>query len=400
MSRLDAAVAGGVVSGQVAELPVVDAHCHGFQLDALRRRPAEGLIGRMTLMGMCAASSASLSPAAARLAGELAEDTVFAQAMRRWLAAELDCPPAEVEATRAARLAGDAPAYLRGLLERNRVAALLVDDGYPLPPVDQAELAATIGRPVHRVARIELLIADLAPASGDWAELEERFRAALEDLDAVAYKTVIAYRTGLDVAPWDDAAAERSFQAWRASGFKASRELSKPCHDRLLLATLEVARRQGRPVHIHSGAGDPDVVLGHVRPADLGWLLAEHDDQPIVLIHAGYPWLEEAAYLAAVYPAVYLELSLHVPWVTLDMERVFRTALGSVPAAKILYGSDEASEPEVIPFAAAYGRAALGRVLDEAVARDFVEQRAASRMAAAILGGNALALHGLRGAPA
>ena len=83
-----------------------------------------------------------------------------------------------------------------------------------------------------------------------------------------------------------------------------------------------------------------------------------HDDmdQPIIRIDAGYPWMAEAAYIASILPFVYIDLSEFLPWATLGIDRELEMLLGVVPAGKILYGSDEASEPEVFWLSARTAR--------------------------------------------
>jgi hypothetical protein len=60
-----------------------------------------------------------------------------------------------------------------------------------------------------------------------------------------------------------------------------------------------------------------------------------------------------------------------------------------------MYGSDEASEPEVIWLSALLAREALTRVLETGVARGQLNRDAARRIGAGVLAGNARRLHGL-----
>lgn len=384
MSRIDLSAA-----------PVVDAHCHGFEPQSLLALDPKGWADRITVMGMCLLSSTTADPALEDHVSGLTQSTVFALLARRWLAGWLGCSPEELPQVRRGALEDDPKGYLSRLYADQHLAGLLVDDGYPRPRVDPGQLSSLVGTPVHNVARIEPMIERAREQAGSAAELEDAFRALLEASEGVAYKTVIAYRTGLDVTdPAPDEVTE-SFRRWRAAGWADRRDVSKPLRDHLLSVAMSVAARQERPFHIHSGAGDQDVVLPHVRPAGLGPLLGRFANQPIVLIHAGYPWVEEAAYLAGMYPMAYLELSLFLPWATLDADRILTTALGHVPAGKVLYGSDEASEPEVIWISARMARAALERVLGDAADRDMLTQAEAESIGHDVLARNTLRLHGL-----
>jgi predicted TIM-barrel fold metal-dependent hydrolase len=118
-------------------------------------------------------------------------------------------------------------------------------------------------------------------------------------------------------------------------------------------------------------------------------------DQPVVLIHSGWPWLAEAAYIASILPFVYLDLSEFLPWASLAADRELEIMLGVAPTGKLLYGSDEASEPEVFWVSARLTREALERVLARAVERDHLTADEAGRIGAGILAGNCKALHGI-----
>jgi predicted TIM-barrel fold metal-dependent hydrolase len=255
---------------------------------------------------------------------------------------------------------------------------------------------------VHRVARVEPWIAALRTEVASFAELEDAFvteaEQAAADPGLVAFKSVIAYRTGLDVGTPSREECERGFRAWRADGYAETREHAKPVRDALLRRALEVARRHDRPVHIHCGGGDPAIVLAHARPQDLFPLLSQHVKQPIVLIHSGWPWLEEGAYVASVLPQVYLDMSITMPWASLAVDGKLEVLLGAAPPAKVLYGSDEASEPEVLWLSAQLAREALGRVLTTAVERRWLDADEAVTIGEGVLAGNTRRLHGLAAA--
>ena len=68
------------------------------------------------------------------------------------------------------------------------------------------------------------------------------------------------------------------------------------------------------PVSIHSSANWTTVAvsdLGHPRHIDV--VAADFPELKIMMSHAGYPWVLEAALLAWKYPNVYLELAAHRP---------------------------------------------------------------------------------------
>ena len=387
---------------------IIDNHVHGFRIEDLLANDPQDFETRLNLLGTLFSDSTLTSqagradPGLWQSARDMTESTVFSLAARRMLAERLGCEPTAdaVAAARDKAFRDDPIGYIRALLEDAGVAGLLVDDGFPLPRVPSREFRETVGgTPVHRVARIETMIVDVREQAKDLRGLEEAFVAELDgaagDRATVAFKSIIAYRTGLDVGVIERGDAAAAFGRWRADGWKETREHAKPVRDYLLSRAAEAARRHDRPLHIHTGDGDPDIVLSRARPHDLFPFLKEHLAQPIVLIHTGFPWVDVAAYISSSLPNVYLDLSVMIPWASLGIEQMLTVLLGIAPAGKLLYSSDEASEPEVIWIAAMMGRRALERVLSDAVERDFLTVSEAERLGRGILAENSRRLHGI-----
>jgi hypothetical protein len=380
---------------------VIDNHCHGFRIDDLLNLDAPGWEDRLTMMGMCFLSSGQTDERLARQVTALRDDTLFALTARRWLAGYFGVE-ATAEAVSRARdeaFTADPGGYVAGLMADQRIEAVIADDGFPQPPVDRAQFEKALGVRVHRVARIEPMIVELQQADLGWSDFEARFEALLDEAAAdphlVGYKSIIAYRTGLDVEDPSAADAAIAYDDWRTMGWSKDRGPGKVVRDYLLRATLRACRRHELVMHLHCGGGDPDIVLAHVRPTDVYRLLHDHMDQPIILIHGGYPWLAEAAYIASILPFVYLDLSEFLPWASLGADRELEMLLGAVPAGKLLYGSDEASEPEVFWVSARLAREALERVLGGAVERDLLGPEEALRIGRGVLGDNTRRLHAL-----
>jgi predicted TIM-barrel fold metal-dependent hydrolase len=385
----------------LANEPAVDVHCHPWRTEHLLALDPLGFENRITMTGMCLISSGLADEETERHLNFLTESTPLVLAMRRRLAEYLGCEATQeaVAAARREAIGADPAGYCAALWADARVAGLIYDEGYPQPTIAREDFAAASAARIHRVGRIEPWIAELRGDAGSFAELEDAFVARVEleggDGELVAFKSVIAYRTGLDVGSPTRDECERGFEHWRADGFRETREHAKPVRDALLRRTLEVAKRGGRPVHIHCGGGDPSIVFSHARPQDLFQLLAEHADQPIVLIHSGWPWLEEGAFVASVLPQVYLDTSLTTPWGNLAIDQKLEVLLGIAPPAKVLYGSDESTEPEVIWLSAQLAREGLGRVLTSAVERRWLDEGEARSIGEGVLAGNARRLHGI-----
>ncbi|BCL84163.1 hypothetical protein ccbrp13_66280 [Ktedonobacteria bacterium brp13] len=68
----------------------------------------------------------------------------------------------------------------------------------------------------------------------------------------------------------------------------------------------------------------------------------------IVLLHESYPYTRQGAYLAALYPQVYFDLSYMISFVDRNEMLAFtRQALSVAPASKLMYSSDGIHVPEM-----------------------------------------------------
>lgn len=380
---------------------IVDAHTHPYRLADLVGKGSEGFDTRAMFLGETFLSSSRVDAALWPVADRFTDSTVYALALRRWLAAHLGCEPTRdaVTAAREAALQADAVAYTKGLMEAAGVVAVLSDEGYPQPPIPAEEFAETIGVSVHRVTRLEPWILQHRDGSFDdlVSGVETEATDAAADPNCVAYKSIVAYRTGLDVGDPSASEAAAAFDRWRSDDWKETREHAKPVRDFLIRRTLEVAKAHDRPFHFHCGGGDPDINLAHADPIAIFPLLVDVQDQPVVLVHSGYPWIREAAYVASVLPNVYLELSELIPWGWGQVEWALEMLVGTVPAAKLLYGSDEAGEPEAFWASALLARSALERVLGGFVDRDYVSTDEAERLGKLVLADACRRLHGIDG---
>lgn len=385
----------------LSHVEIVDAHTHPYRLDDLLTKGSAGFDTRMMFLGEAFHSSSHVDADLWPVADAMTDSTVFALAMRRWLAAHLGCENTReaVTSAREEALQADAVAYTKGLLDAAGVVAILSDEGFPQPPIPADEFASTVGVTVHRVTRLEPWI--LQHRDGSFDDLVSGVKTeatdAAADPDCVAYKSIVAYRTGLDVGDPSASEAAAAFDRWRSDDWRETREHAKPVRDFVIRRTLEVAKANDRPFHFHCGGGDPDINLEYAGPRSIFPLLVDVQDQPVVLVHSGYPWIREAAYVASVLPNVYLELSELIPWGWGQVEWGLEMLVGTVPAAKLLYGSDEAGEPEAFWASALLARSALERVLEGFVDRDYLSSNEAEGLGRLVLGDACRRLHGIDG---
>jgi uncharacterized protein len=248
------------------------------------------------------------------------------------LAAHLGCEATE-EAVFEARNAVDPATFLRA----TGTELLLLDDGFPpaedsLSRKEMGALAGCEARAVLRIERIETL---------------DGVRAAVASARAdgyVALKTIAAYRGGLEAV--GDA----------------------------VLAALEDNEATGDPlpVQVHTGFGDPDLLLPTARPGLLKPLIERFRNTTFVLLHC-YPFVREAGWLAHAYANVFFDLSLTIPFVARPAAALTE-ALELAPVSKLVYASDAARTPELYLLAATWWRDALADVLPELLPERIVER--------------------------
>lgn len=332
------------------DFALVDHHCHAVARGTLTRAEFEAFL-----------TESDCPPPD----GCSAFDSLLGVAVRRWCGPVLDLEAgAEPDAyiRRRAELGGEGAN--RRLLTAAHFDALLIDTGLDSDRLLAGnELGRLAGSRAYEVVRLESVAEDVAArgtGSGDFAAVfsaELHRRAA----GAVAIKSVVAYRHGLNFDPGRPSRAEvaRAASGWLARG---GGRLDDPV---LLRHLLWEGIDMGLPLQLHTGFGDPDLDLHRCDPSLLtGFLRACADAGPSVLLLHCYPYHRQAAYLANVYPHVYLDIGLAVPHVGHRAPTILAEALELAPFHKLLFSSDAYGLAELYHVAATVFRAALTEVLD------------------------------------
>ena len=203
----------------------------------------------------------------------------------------------------------------------------------------------------RRLERLEFLAESLIEDSRNWAEFLAMYRAECENLDyeTIGLKSIAAYRCGLDLWPLslEDARLHYEELKKRPAPYRIT---GRALIGLLVDQAMQTTERRRLPIQFHTGFGDPDLDLLKANPLRLRPLLedARYSHRPIVLLHAGYPYCREAAYLAAVYPQVYVNTGLALPHLSRQgMIQIWRTLFEYCPTSKILYSSDAHMIPEL-----------------------------------------------------
>jgi uncharacterized protein len=375
----------------LSDIPVIDEHCHGFY------KAQHGAD-----VGQWRRHFTESGDEGAR--GEQVTSSLFYSRLLRELAEFFGCPPEE-GAILEAHNRLDVPALIGSLLRDANIEMLLIDQGFPaaglvLPDTEVGSFAPCRVAPL---LRLEVLMQQLISRYDALDEVTEALRGRLSDIRVSGYvglKSIVAYRSGLDIGWWERSEVEASFAEARhtASEGKELRLSQKPLLDFLLHIAFTEAARQEVPVQFHTGYGDTDVDLVMANPLYLRRVLEHrpYRGMPIVLLHECYPYTRQGGYLAAVYENVYLDLSYATPFLSLaEMISFTRQALGVAPIAKLLYSSDAVGVPELHWIGATDGRRVLGHVLAEAVATGDLSEDAAREAGKSILHDTALRLYNL-----
>jgi uncharacterized protein len=315
---------------------VIDDHTHQFPLEFAPLVP-EGITLDLGQDEAAAVRRRSLAP------GRLYLHLLQAR-LAEFLEVDLD----DAVAARDERAAADWTAWVRTLFDHADVSGMVMDE--PLnEPTNTAPYAAAAGRPVWRMGRIDPLVDDLLGQGASAAEIVATVEKAMSDAAAtgcVAFKTAMAYRTGLAIDPdIDVAGAQRALDEERGVPV---RRRAKPLRDLVMRTALGRAADLDRPFQFHTGFGDSDIRLAESDPLMLEELLrtSEGSAARVVLIHGSFPWHEKAAYLASVKPNVWVELSLSNLFAPAGVaDRLFQI-LDVAPRDRVLLGSDGHGAPE------------------------------------------------------
>ena len=362
------------------DLPLLDQHCHGVRNTDLDRADFELLMTE---------GDRARSPF----------ESMLGVSMRRCCAPVLDLPAhAEPDDYLARRRELGWREVTRRLLRASGTTTWLVDTGLAGPLTDLDEFGSLATGSVLEVVRLEA-VAEHVAATGVTAEefpesVERELRARA--VNAVGFKSIVAYRTGLGVPEQRPGRAEitPAVSRWLSS---ADRRLCDP----VLLAWLvhlgaEIGAELGLPLQFHTGFGDADLHLLGADPAQLTGCLGATMDTgvTVVLLHC-WPYHRNAAYLAHVFPHVLVDLGLTIPHVGARAGEVLAETLEIAPWSAVCYSSDGYGLAELHHLAARLWRERFARLVDEWIADDVLTAADAERLVTGISLRNAARAYGL-----
>ncbi|KAI1747961.1 amidohydrolase-domain-containing protein [Xylaria castorea] len=311
------------------------------------------------------------------------------------------------------------------------IETILVDDGLGMP--DKAEEYSWhdsfTKSKCKRIVRIESVAEDiiakhcvaakleLGPSDPQlgWSEdilfdFRTEIERCIDDPEVAGFKSIKCYRGGLDIVSRDELPYMNpgrrldSIVMNHAEGnidFVAKKRLQHGAPNHLIIhETANIISESPspfkKPLQFHTGLGDNDIDLAKSSPSWLQTFIREYPTVPIVLLHAGYPWVKEMGYLAAMYSNVYADIGEVFPAVSRHgQENVVKQILELCPWEKILWSTDGHSLPETYLLATTQVRSVLKTVLAELVQAGDLDEKQAITLAQDVLFMNAKKLYNL-----
>lgn len=329
------------------------------------------------------------------------------------LAEFYQCPETlqDVKASRYEWVRRDYPGLIKKCFEGTH--AIMMDDGLAPEIIYPFKWHRQFVPTVSRIVRIEAVAAELlehlAHAAGfmrvgldaDWdisqtesflvrfnTVFRNQIRTLANDPDVRGFKSVICYRTGLDITlesrknfrPHQSLTDSNLLQSFHHFLQKAVRDHKyrieqKEVNDFLVVAVCDVLEKlvdtdgENLPFQFHTGLGDNDIDLIKANPAYMQPLIEAFPQVDFVILHSSYPYTREAGYLAANFANAWLDIGEIFPMLSRDGEEsVLRQALELTPSSKILWSTDGHFYPETYWLANKHFREALEKLLTAYVA--------------------------------
>lgn len=355
-----------------------------------------------------------------------ARETVFLHFLIKEMAEFLDCKPS-LESVIEARndQASDYGNYIKRLFLDGKIENVMLDLGYRegLTPegVNRFESAISPSKG-RRILRVDTILNELMKKNLNFEEIETQVMSQIEkgldgngNLGAPSYgmKSYLLPRLGLLKPLFERSVARSSWDNFRDKRMKdqvpgadtVDRDkrwlLMSDALRYLHSMALESCLDRNMPMQFHAGDGEaPGGIMRNQNPFLMEEMIRFERDgvmrlPKVILIHAGYPLVGQAAWLTHLYANCYFELSLATPLIHHGMLRLYLEVLEVVPLSKILFGSDAYHLPEFYWLAAKWGRRFLSEALGIYIERGILSKEEAISAAHMILNNNNRRLYNL-----
>lgn len=328
------------------------------------------------------------------------------------------CKPTvrDVVAARNEYTKGDPWKYVNDLFAAVKLEDVYVTSMHDLwttPAITVEQYASAVKCRVHPIHSVTATEAALMNASDDFDVVLERHTRELtrqiSELKRVGFKSHIATRAGLDIPPMSRDEIAPAWTQYRRMTTEERRRrpgtLPLDAPERKLLhyftwQTCQVAYELDVPFHIHSGdGGEGQGNLSRQYPYNLENVARWPVDFPqkpvkIVMVHGGYPHVDQAAYMAHIFPNVWYDMSWMNPFANRGLREKLISVFETAPLSKVMFGSDAYHGlPEFNYVAGRWGRKYIAAALSALVDDEVLTRDEAVRAARMILADNANRLH-------
>jgi hypothetical protein len=282
-------------------------------------------------------------------------------------------------------IAEDATEYVRNILDREKISLALLDlVGYKKvdPPFPQDRFGLlfcptkTILNPLWAKEKGAKNIDDALDFS------DKEIKSCIK-IRFSGFKSDIAYHNrSLHIEKFENSIANKAFKSlmqtkpvskdiWETVPIykkDSDKRNLKIYQDYMLRFCMIKAGEINVPFQFHLGVGGPgpNPDLANANPVELYKTLKDDDVKKtkIVLLHRGFPFVDETSALASQFANVYLDISIPMFYHGV-FKKSLETVLEFVPPQKILYGSDAFNLPELLSYNAWFTKKELNKILLE-----------------------------------
>ena len=328
----------------------------------------------------------------------------------------VEASPEGVDSIQAKHIGGDYTAYIRSILDREKISAILLQSA-DREPVRPKSLV-----PDDRFAWSYYTNYMIQP---DWAEEKgaQQIGDVTEAMDSVlesaksngcaGLKISAAYYRPLSIEKVTEAQADRDLKALLASDAPygghhriplyddpALQRALRSYQDFLLRHMYVKAGELGLRIIIHSAVAlHPALQFENNSPLGL-WHVFQDDEikrveTQFVIIHSAYPYHHHLASLLSEFPNVYADVSFYSNFPG-TLEEILRAFLGLAPSEKIMHGADSGIVPETMGYCADNMRRVLAKVLNDYRMHYGWSEKDCEKMARNVLSDNAKRVYGIK----
>lgn len=373
----------------ISGIPLIDNHAHPFPL------------GRQKYYERNFALSMTLQEK------EHVHSTLFFEMcnrrLRKVLGLSPDCSLEELLKRRKELIDAGRKKYIDFLWKDVNYTGMVADIGCPvsknlLTKAEMEEFHQDMeGHFLREINRIEWVAEDvLENGIYSFEDFTKRYkdgiRRKVEAEGLVGMKSIIAYKTGLDIKVLSEEKNKEGYYLYLAD--PKNREYEKMFRDYCFCVGCEVCGELKIPLQVHTAIGDaPMLDLKKCNPLFLYEVINAYPDTTFVLLHAAYPYCEELGMMMQQYANVYGDASALMPYASIAGAAKLKALIEMAPLTKLMFGTDAGGIPEQFWYGAYLFRVFFTDILQELVDRDYVSYTFAMEMAENVMNKNVQRLY-------